>query len=415
MSFSEKREMLYRASPVKPGKRFVSFFIDFIITFIVSYLLFLLAFQGVKGSAPYQKAKEDVATEIAYYNEYFSDSKIVDFIDEKKETRKDEEIMVIENLSRAIYHSYVTFGNTREPDFIIPEEKLAKVSQYGEASLENDSVSYFYIHYVVEHPEMKIVDYRGSTPLDYLYEKYDSQFQGRGIYEKVKTEGVPILTSEAAYKMYVFLFENEDSDVSTEGKKIYSSFYNYYVNLLNEAETLLIRSEPYYSTHYKAYREAFYRQGRYTNITLFFSMMAGYLLAMLLPKLLLKNERTLGRWIMQLGVITREKETSKWYAVLAKTLLGMFGFMSTMILVFLFPPFNGIYDFLFMPLISGASAMTLGLLLVIITLLALINYVPTLFTHYKTSLLDMAFHDFVVDIKHIDEGDFDDEYEGKSY
>ena len=57
----------------------------------------------------------------------------------------------------------------------------------------------------------------------------------------------------------------------------------------------------------------------------------------------------------------------------------------------------------------------MAFILVIIVAVSVINYVSTLFMHYKTSVLDLIGHSYVVDLKHIDEGDFDDQYEGKTY
>lgn len=185
--------------------------------------------------------------------------------------------------------------------------------------------------------------------------------------------------------------------------------------MLNDAESLLVRSEPYYTTHYLSYRSAFNKQGRYVNYTLLASMVVGYLIAILLPKLLLKDERTLGRWIMKLGVIIPGHEHVPWYIALMHSILGIFGFMSTMLFMYLLPPFNGIYDFIFIPLFANATITTMALILVIIAIVSAINYVSTLFMHFKTSIVDLIGHSYVVDLKHIDEGDFDDQYEGKTY
>lgn len=57
----------------------------------------------------------------------------------------------------------------------------------------------------------------------------------------------------------------------------------------------------------------------------------------------------------------------------------------------------------------------MALILVIIAIVSAINYVSTLFMHFKTSIVDLIGHSYVVDLKHIDEGDFDDQYEGKTY
>lgn len=417
INFETTHDLLKRASPAKPGKRFVSFCIDFVIVFLVTYLVFLGCFQVVKQNKSYQQAQQKIKDEITYYNELFSDSKLIEFIDEEKTVRKDEEVLVIENVCRAIVHAY---KNSSNPDFVIPEDELLgkekTVSYYGEASLETDVISYFYTKYVVNHPEMQIVNFHSQTPLEYLYDTYDYQFNGKEIFVRTN-DGVtvPTLTSQAANKMYHYLFVDSQDEIGKSGKDVYFSFYTGYTNMLSNAESLLVRSEPYFSTHYQDYRAAFNQQGRIVNWTLLGCMVVGYLLGILLPKLLLKDERTIGRLIMKLGVMTREQDKLPWYTILLHSVLGVFGFTSTMLFMYLLPPFNGIYDFIFMPLFHHSLVITMALLFVIVILLTAIIYVSTLFMHFKTSLVDLLSRSYVVDLKHIDEGDFDDQYEGKSY
>ena len=417
INFETTHDLLKRASPAKPGKRFVSFCIDFVIVFLVTYLVFLGCFQVVKQNKSYQQAQQKIKDEITYYNELFSDSKLIEFIDEEKTVRKDEEVLVIENVCRAIVHAY---KNSSDPDFDIPEDELLgkekTVSYYGEASLETDVISYFYTKYVVNHPEMQIVNFHSQTPLEYLYDTYDYQFNGKEIFVRTN-DGVtvPTLTSQAANKMYHYLFVDSQDEIGKSGKDVYFSFYTGYTNMLSNAESLLVRSEPYFSTHYQDYRAAFNQQGRIVNWTLLGCMVVGYLLGILLPKLLLKDERTIGRLIMKLGVMTREQDKLPWYTILLHSVLGVFGFTSTMLFMYLLPPFNGIYDFIFMPLFHHSLVITMALLFVIVILLTAIIYVSTLFMHFKTSLVDLLSRSYVVDLKHIDEGDFDDQYEGKSY
>lgn len=371
----------------------------------------------VKQNKSYQQAQQKIKDEITYYNELFSDSKLIEFIDEEKTVRKDEEVLVIENVCRAIVHAY---KNSSDPDFDIPEDELLgkekTVSYYGEASLETDVISYFYTKYVVNHPEMQIVNFHSQTPLEYLYDTYDYQFNGKEIFVRTN-DGVtvPTLTSQAANKMYHYLFVDSQDEIGKSGKDVYFSFYTGYTNMLSNAESLLVRSEPYFSTHYQDYRAAFNQQGRIVNWTLLGCMVVGYLLGILLPKLLLKDERTIGRLIMKLGVMTREQDKLPWYTILLHSVLGVFGFTSTMLFMYLLPPFNGIYDFIFMPLFHHSLVITMALLFVIVILLTAIIYVSTLFMHFKTSLVDLLSRSYVVDLKHIDEGDFDDQYEGKSY
>ena len=66
INFETTHELLKRASPAKPGKRFVSFFIDFIIVFFVSYLVFLGGFQITKSNKGYISTQDKIQEEITY-------------------------------------------------------------------------------------------------------------------------------------------------------------------------------------------------------------------------------------------------------------------------------------------------------------------------------------------------------------
>lgn len=426
MIFSREttHELIKRASPAKPGKRFLSFCIDYVLVLLVSYLIFLLGYEVIKSNNSYVNAGNIVDQEIEYYNDFVEDTRIVEFVDGE---RVDNQVTILKNACRAIYHAY---QNTSSPDFVIPDSELhgsiinadgtetITVSSYGEASLESDDVAYFYTKYVVENSDKQIVNYYNSTPLEYLYSIYNKYFDGYGIYAN-NNDGVsiPCLTPEAASKMYIYLFNQEmqvnNNDLWQECKDTFYNFMTGYKGMLDESENLLVRSEPYYSTHYVVYRKYYEMQGQYVNYGLLCSFSISYLLVMLLPKLLLRDGRTLGRLVMSLGVISNTSENIPWYATVIQSTLGVIGFMSTMLLIYLFKPFNGVYDFMMMPLLPSLSWFTMGSLFLIIVIAAITIYISTLFMHYKTSLVDLLTRCNVVDLKHIDEGDYDDQYEGK--
>lgn len=143
--FKDDIEVLDRASPSKLGKRFSAFFIDFILVLLVGSLLFLGARSILESLPSYKENREKISQEINYYNEYAASTGLVEFIDEEKTVRKDEDIMVFENISRAIYHSYLKYNDPSKiehvptPGFVINNDKA---KQYGEASFETDTVCF---------------------------------------------------------------------------------------------------------------------------------------------------------------------------------------------------------------------------------------------------------------------------------
>lgn len=408
-------ELIKHASPAKPGKRFLSFCIDYAIVLLVSFLLFSLGFTIVKTNNTYKKEVDIVEREVKYYNEFAEDTGLVELEDGE---RVNSIYLIIKNAYRAIYHSYL---NSSIPDFNIPDSELngsiinedgtktITVSSYGEASLDVDSISYFYTKYVVDHPELKIIDYNEKTPVQYLCELYDYYFDDDMFIIPSDKNSLPIMKPDTARKIYIFFFKEDASENNTKdydaGKDLFYSFETSYQNMIDEAENLLVVSEPYFTDHYTVYRASYEKQGRFVNYTLIVSFILSYCISVLLPKLLFGDGRTIGRLVNKLGVNSMYEEKIPWYITLIHSVLGAIGFMSVMILIFLFPPFNGIYDFMYIPLLSSTRVFSLGMIMLLIGIASIAVYISTLFAYHKTSLLDVLTNTRVVDLKQLDEGE----------
>ncbi len=410
-------ELIKRASPAKPGKRFLSFCIDYFIVLLVSFLLFSLGFTIVKTNDSYKREVEIVDREVTYYNEFAEDTGLVELEDGN---RVDSIYLIIKNAFRAIYHSYL---NSSVPDFVIDDSELngtitnedgsktITVSSYGEASLETDTISFFYTKYVVDHSELKIIDFKEKTAVQYLCELYDYYFEDDLFIIPADKNSMPIMKPDTASKIYTYFFDEDAEKNSTkkyeDGKNLFYSFQISYQNMLNEAENLLVVSEPYFTEHYTIYRDSYEKQGRYVNYTLIISFVVAYLVSVLLPKLLFGDGRTIGRFLMKLGVNSIDEENVPWYVTLINSILGTIGFMSVMLLIFLFPPFNGIYDFMYIPLLTSSRWLSLGLILLVVAISAVAIYISTLFAYNKTSLIDILTRTRVVDLKRIDDDEND--------
>lgn len=402
-----------RASPVKPGKRFVSFFIDFIVVFIFTYLIFLGGFEITKRTDSYKYAQGIVSDEIAYYVDYSEETHVVEYLEKESATRKDSDGIIIENLCRAIVHSYNVLGNSDLPEFKI--EDYSSVLKYGEATSQTDTISYFYTQYIPQHPERNISNLDGKDPIVYLFDTYKQSFGDNAeifIFNQEKSE-IPLLNIRTAYYISYFLKYDSEDNIGEKGLDYYNAYYNAYNIMLEQAEMLIIKSEPYYTDHYLVYQKYQNKQSAYVNYTILASLVLGYLVGSLLPKLLFKDDRTIGRLVMGLGVITKDNEKTKWYVKLIHSICGIFGFISIITIIYMFPPFYGNYDFMMVPLIGNNYSFSLVILFFVILIIAMINYIPLLFNHTRQSLLDFALRISVVDSRHIDEGDKDDPTEGK--
>lgn len=404
--------LLKKASSVKAGKRFASFIIDSIIVFIVSYFVFLGLFEITKNTESYKNDVSIVQTEIAYYNDFVASSHIVEFVDEDNNVRKDNIAMVLENLSRAIYLSYNIFGNNEYPDFVIAGGDT--VTQFGEASLTSDSVSYFYSQFVPAHPEYNILNYGEKDPVEIIQEKYRESFganQTMFVYDRLQSD-IPVLKSSAAYHMHYYLFISQTDDIGKIGEQYYNAYFYAYAYMLEQGENLLLKSEPYYSEHYLTYQSSYFNQGRSVLITLLISLLIGNLLGILLPKIVFKNERSLGRKMLSIGTITNDEKNIPIWKVIVRHIIDIPCYVWVFLITMLFAPFNGVFDTLFMPLIPNANTPFALWMLIIVLIYSIANIVQ-LFTHRRQSLSDLIFGVIVKDKTHLDEGDNDDKYEGK--
>ena len=409
MKFFESKIIdLRRAAPAKPGKRFVSCFIDMILCGLIALLFFqggsAIAFQ----SKSYTDAGKIIDEEIKYYIDWTEESHVVEYLDKENGVRKDTEVMVYENLLRAIYHSYSVLGNAQQPDFTL--DGYDSVIKFGESSLENDTVAYFYTNY---GPKNGLTTLEGKTESLYLFELYQETFKLNSsmFVFNLEVSEVPVLTTQAAYSILYYFINNSDDTIGQQGLDYYNAFYDSYGYLLLNAENIMIRSEPYYSEHYTLYYDALSVQARITNITLIISIFISYLITVLLPKFLFKDERSLGRVIMKLGTVDEEKDPISIISIILKSVIEIIGFMFIAFIIYMFPPFNGVYDAMMTPFIGEYN---LTIILLVIAIIALLINAFSLFTHYRQNLIDMIFHHQVVDLHYLDLGDIDDESEGKS-
>ena len=380
--------------------------IDLILIALFAELVFMGLFQITQNTSAYKEAEQTVDQEIAYYEELTKETHIVEYVDGERVTN---DVIVLKNLYRAICLSYEVFGNNQQPDFQFDSHHDVMI--YGIHSLENDNIAYFYTKYLNENSSMNIE----ST--DDVFEIYKKSFAENATFMfsfNREQSDMPVLNTQVAYYLFYYLFINESDSIGQTGATYYETYYNGYSNMLEEAENLILQSEPYYSTHYADYKEAYSSEARYVNITLVLSIFISGLIVLLIPKYLFKDERTVGYKLFGLGVIRTDGETNKWYVPLIKTIISCIGFIPVSFILYLFPPFNGGYEAMVMP-ISTASNMSFGLVIVIIMAIGGIVNAFGLFTYKKQNFLNLIFNDLVVDIHCIDEDEPDGRNHGRSY
>lgn len=412
--FSSNYEILKRSAPAKMGKRFIAGLIDMLLVILMTVLLFQGVFAIIKNTDSYKETDSVVQYEVSYYNELTKNAYIVEYIDG---VRMDEDANSYQNLLRAIYRSYSIRGNQYFDFGTIYEKGGFSQEKLDEILKGKDNITNFYVNFIPEYdPNGNIITMIGTTPEKVVEKVYKNAFGNDFIsyFDIYDGDNLPILKEDAAFFMFHYLFEDESDPNGEKGSSYYQTFINAYTYMLGEAENKILISEPYYSTHYLVWKNALCERSTLTNVWLFVTLFVSCLVVLLLPKYLFKNEKTVGYKLLGLGVINIDNEPNSWYIPLLKFIFECAGMVCSILLIYLFPPFNGVFDTMFLPF-DVEGWLSLGWLILFAAIGGGIINSFGLFTHYRQTVINFLFNDKVVDIHFIDQGDRDDKYEGRSY
>ena len=388
------------------SKRFVCCVIDLVLVALVAELIFMGLFLITKNTDAYRDATSAISDEIEYYESLTEKTHIVEYVDGERVTT---DVIVLKNLCRAICLSYEVFGNDQQPEFSFGADH--DVMKGGVHSVENDNVAYFYTVYLKSDPS---IDVKVEGDIFEIYKKAfgkDATFMfsfNREISE------IPVLNTQVAYYLFHYLFIDTADSIGQTGKTYYESYYNCYSYMLEEAETLILQSEPYYSTHYLDYREAYCAEARYTNIALIISIILASFIVLLIPRYIFGDGKTVGYKLLGLGVVRTDGEAGKWYVPLLKTTLASAGFIPVAFILYLFPPFGGGYEAMFVPT-TVESKISFALVILIITVAGGIANAFGFFTAKRQTLSNLIFNDVVVDVHYLDDGEPKQANQGRDY
>lgn len=388
------------------SKRFVCCVIDMVLVALVAELIFMGLLQITRSTPAYTDATTTINEEIEYYERLTEQTHVVEYVEG---VRVATDVIVLKNLCRAICLSYQVFGNNQQPDFSF--DASHDVMKGGVHSPENDNVAYFYTRYLKNDPPISV---KAEDDLFAIYKKAfgdDAQFMFT--FNKEVSE-LPVLNTQVAYYLFHYLFIDSSDSIGQTGATYYESYYNSYSNMLEEAEMLVLNSEPYYSTRYLRYRQAYCAEARYVNITLTVSIILACLIVLLIPKYLFGDGRTVGYRLLGLGVLRTDGSRIEWYIPLVKTLVAAVGFIPIAFILYLFPPFSGGYEALFVPA-TVESGISLALVLLIITVVGGIVNAFGLFTSKRQNLINLIFDDLVLDSNRPDEGEEESVRQGRDY
>ena len=388
------------------SKRFVCCVIDMVLVALVAELIFMGLLQITRSTSAYNNATTAINEEIEYYERLTEQTHIVEYVEGE---RVATDVTVLKNLCRAICLSYQVFGNNQQPDFSF--DASHDVMKGGVHSPENDNVAYFYTRYLKNNPSVSV---QTEDDLFGIYKRAfgdDAQFMFT--FNKEVSE-LPVLNTQVAYYLFHYLFIDSSDSIGQTGATYYQSYYNAYSNMLEEAEMLVLNSEPYYSTRYLRYRQAYCAEARYVNITLVISIILACLIVLLVPKYLFGDGRTVGYRLLGLGVLRTDGSGIKWYVPLVKTLAAAVGFIPIAFILYLFPPFSGGYEAMFVP-VTVESRISLAITVLVISVIGGIVNAFGLFTNKRQNLINLIFDDLVLDSSRPYEGEEESVRQGRDY
>jgi hypothetical protein len=125
---------------------------------------------------------------------------------------------------------------------------------------------------------------------------------------------------------------------------------------------------------------------------------------MLSARYLLKDGCGVGYKLFGLGVISNDGEAVLPHITLIKTVIESVGAIPIAFILYLFPPFNGGYEAMFMP-VTTDGRLSFAMIILSIMLIYGISNAIGLFTQKKQSLLNMLFGEVIVDSHCPDEGE----------
>lgn len=409
-------EELQHASPVKTGKHFQSFFIDCLVVVLLSYLLFLFTNSIVINSDSYKAHSEFSAKEVEYYKDYISESRAMEYeIIDGERVRKDRitdketgsSKYLLENLNRALYYSIQYFGDfTKEYDLKISEEnmELIKLSVTENGYAYDDSVSYFYTNYIFNSDDEFSVDFSSlEEAQEYVHDVYKEAFGSDAttmFMFDIEESVMPIMKTRSAYYLYYFLYVAEDSKITQTSEQYYLTFSESYYLMQEKMEKIMIQSEPYYTDHYSKYYDSNTKMANSVNIALIISIILGYIIGVVVPKIIFKHGRSIGHLVFKLGEIDIYNEPVGPLSLIVKSITGCIGYLSVALIIYLFRPFSAKFSVMMYPFIGNMNLMTI---ILIITVLCLVNGCVMLFTSNHVGIGGLLSKTILVDRKRLDE------------
>ena len=414
--FKSVSDLLFRASPASRTHHFLAYLIDIVLVFIVSYLFFLGGHSITINSKSYKNNYTKYTEEITYYQDMLVEAHVAEYLNRDDNLLADDEDLAIKMAISQVIYSY-----SQDSSHEFSEDPMDKLKEtyvgafYQDAftpiSFENDYVSKFFMEYVpAQNEKNKLVIYNDDTPDVYtvkFYQKYAVNYENIQFIYAENKDSIPYLKPSVANNIYRFLIRED-----TNNRNAYDGFIGFYSEMLHKCEDIIFKSSSYQNGHYQDYLR--YRKNitQQIDTTMILSIFLAYFPAILLPMLIFKDGRSLGKIILRIGTINTDKSEVEIWKWLVRSILGGLSGLFIAFFLVLLPPFNGITYLMYLPYISiGSFDLTLLTLSIITFVIVAINGIVVLLSHEKRSISDFIFKTVTVDVTALDEPDSDEKNE----
>lgn len=347
------------------SKKFASDAIDLVLIFILSTLLAFVGYFSFTNTSYYHN-------QVSYVNEQVD--AINDLAIEAKLAMLDEEGNIEDNVT--LFNTYLDSHillsyslnsnafNEKGIDQTIIDEHIKNQSI---ASYENDSLGFFYVHYLDEFNGKTTVDEKKIEFVNLLSE----QENAKELYNL--EEDFPSVKVEIAIEVFNYLY------LSSTTSEVYEQLGNIFINVLNNSISIF-QTLPEVIALYDEYDLAYASILDVINVILVIAFTVSYLFIYLLPTFFMQDAQSIGRRVNKVIIASKEGKKVK---VTNLIIRYIFTFINYFFIVFFVAFFiSGVqslmyasFPFFIFPLVSF--------------ILCLINVLITLFSKKINSLTDI--------------------------
>ena len=364
---SMKKNYSYSSDFKAPfSKKFASDAIDLVLIFILSTLLAFVGYFSFTNTSYYHNQVSYVNEQVDAINDLAIDAKLASLDEEGN--LEDNVTLFNDYLDSHILLSYSLNSsafNEKGIDQTIIDEHIKNISA---ASYENDSLGFFYVHYLDEFNGKTTVDEKKIEFVNLLSE----QDNAKELYNL--EEDFPSLKVEIAIEAFNYLY------LSSATSEVYEQLGNIFINVLNNSISMF-QTLPEVIALYDEYDLAYASILDIINIILTIAFVISFLLIYLLPSFFMQDAQSIGKRVNKVIIANKEDKKVKVSNLIIRHILTFINYFFIVFFVAFF--ISGVqslmyasFPFFIFPLISF--------------ILCLINVTFALFSKNVNSLTDIV-------------------------